>query len=251
LEPHFTKMFLRLYELKAAVPEPSHPDAYFQHFDDRIKESAHVRSQYLNVERALEALDEDSWRDMLERAAPLTIQRHPTRGWQSLFDTLNEAKAFAYLQSLGCSEIGFIRRGKEKTPDVRAILNGRRVLCEVKTINISADEADCRQRIHQGEVIGRSVPTTVTPKMLGKVTDTVTRAIEQLDREDPMRAARRIVFIVLHFDDWVGDYQTEYIAQIDAHLAANPVQVAELAFCPASDLFERHFEMRAATVVEM
>ena len=87
--------------------------------------------------------------------------------------------------------------------------------------------------------------------MLGKVTDTLTRAIEQLDREDPMRAARRIVFIVLHFDDWVGDYQTEYIAQMDAHLEADPVQAAELVFCPASNLFERHFKMRSTTVVEM
>jgi hypothetical protein len=249
-QPRFAKMFSRLYELKAAVPNPTHPDAYFQNFDERIEESAHVRSQYLNVERALEALDEDSWRDMLERAAPLTIQRHPTRGWQSLFDTLNESKAFAYLQSLGCSEIGFIRRGKEMTPDLRAVLNGRRVLCEVKTINISADEADCRQRIHQGEVIGRSVPTSVTAQMLAKVTDTLRRAIEQLDREDPKRTARRIVFIVLHFDDWVGDYQTEYVAQIDARLAAEPLEAAELVFWLASNLFERHFIMRSAAIVE-
>jgi len=184
--PHYAKMFSRLYELKAAVPEPSHPDAYFQQFDERINESAHVRSQYLNVERALEALDEESWRDMLERAAPLTIKRHPIRGWQSPFDTLNESKAFAYLQSLGCSQIGFIRRGKEKTPDIRAVLNGRRVLCEVKTIDISAD-----------------------------------------------------------------DYQPEYIAQLDAHLAARPLEAAELVFCPASNLFEWHFAMRSATVVEM
>src|SRR5207249_4450515 len=133
---------------------------------------------------------------------------------------------------LGCSEIGFIRRGKEKTPDLRAVLNGRRVLCEVKTINMSADEADCRQRIHQGEVIGRSVPTTVTAQVLDKVTDTLRRAIEQLDREDPMRTARRIVFTVLHFDDSVGDYQPEYLAQLDAHLAAKPLAAAELVFWP-------------------
>ncbi|MGH8622123.1 MAG: hypothetical protein ACRET3_08310, partial [Burkholderiales bacterium] len=102
----------------------------------------------------------------------------------------------------------------------------------MKTINISTDEADRRERIHQGEMIGTSVPTSVTIKMLDKVTDTLTRAIEQLDREDPMRTARRFVFSVLHFDDWVGDYQTEYIAQIDAHLVASPVQGAELVFCP-------------------
>jgi hypothetical protein len=32
----------------------------------------------------------------------------PKRGWQALFDTLNELKAYAYLQRLGCSQVAFI-----------------------------------------------------------------------------------------------------------------------------------------------
>ena len=85
---------------------------------------------------------------------------------------------------------------------------------------------------------------------MDKVTDTLAHAIEQLDHEDPSREARRIVFTVLHFDDWVGDYQAEYIAQLDDHLAANPPDGAELVFSPASNLFERRFQMRSATIVE-
>ena len=83
------------------------------------------------------------------------------------------------------------------------------------------------------------------------LTKTLAHAIEQLDQEDPNRTARRFVFTVLLFDDWAGDYQTEYIAQLDAHLAANPIAGAELVFCPASNLFYRRFAMRSATVVEI
>jgi len=95
------------------------------------------------------------------------------------------------------------------------------------------------------------VATTVTSGLLDKVIGTLTHAVEQLDHEDPERTARRIVFTVLHFDDWVGDYQTEYIAQLDAHLAADPIEGAELAFSPASNLFDRRFVMRSATVVDL
>jgi hypothetical protein len=252
IEPRsFAESFRRLYQLKAAVPDPTHADAYFRHFEQRLAESEHIRNQFLRVERALEALDEDAWRDMLQRAAPQTMRRHPTRGWESLFNTLNESKAFAYLRSIGCAEIEFIGVDTKKTPDLRAVLDGRLVLCEAKTINVSGEEAERRDRIHRGETIGTSVPTNVTLQMLDKVTATMAHAIEQLDREDPQRTARRIVFTVLHFDDWVGDYQTEYIAQLDAHLEAHPIQGAELVFCPASNLFERHFTMRSATIAEL
>jgi hypothetical protein len=59
------------------------------------------------------------------------------------------------------------------------------------------------------------------------------------------------VFIIVNFDDSVGDDQTEYIAQLDSHLLANPISGAELAFSPASNLFERSFTMRSASIVEI
>jgi hypothetical protein len=66
--------------------------------------------------------------------------------------------------------------------------------------------------------------------VLGKLSATLKAAIRQLDCEDPHHEAWRIVFTVLNFDDWVGDRQTEYIGQLDAHLLANPVEGAELVF---------------------
>lgn len=53
----FADIFPRLYELRAAVPDLTHPDAYFQNFVDRITESEHIRYCYTQVERPLALLD--------------------------------------------------------------------------------------------------------------------------------------------------------------------------------------------------
>ena len=247
----FAGIFPRLYELKDAVPDQTHPDAYFQHFEERLVESEHVRSLYMKVERPLGMLDAEAWRVLKERLVPLLTARDGKRGWRELFDTLNESKGYAYLRSIGCAEVAFIEREGKKTPDLSAVLGSSRVLCEVKTINMSQAEADRRDRVHHGEILAFNVPVHVTPQMLQKVSSTLEYAVEQLDHEDPQRVAQRIIFTVLHFDDSVCDYQAEYIADIDAHLLANPIAGAELVFCPASNLFERRFAMLSASVVDI
>lgn len=248
----FAEIMPRLYELKDAVPDPTHPDAYFQNFEKNLARSSHVQDQYKKLERTLGVLDAEAWRDLKERASQyLMVRDHGGRGWQALFDTLNEAKGYTYLRRCGYTSIAFIKRANKKTPDLRAVYDGTTVFCEVKTINVSQDEAARRAQIAQGAVMASEVPNHVTPGMLHKVRATLEDSIEQLDTQDPQRAARRIVFTVLTFDDWVGDYQTEYIAQVDGHLLANPVAGAELVFCPASNLFERRFTMRSATIVEI
>ena len=184
-------------------------------------------------------LDAESWRDLKARLLPLLTVRDEKRGWRDLFDTLNETKGYAYLKSLGCADVTFIKRQNKKTPDLGATLDGGRVLCEVKTINISQAEADRRDRVHRGEIRVFHVPVHVTPQFLQKVTSTLESAVRQLDHEDPERTARRIVFTVLNFDDSVCDYQAEYIGDIDAHLLANRVTSADLVFCPAEQSFPR------------
>jgi hypothetical protein len=84
---------------------------------------------------------------------------------------------------------------------------------------------------------------------LSKLTKTLGSAVRQLDAADPNRVARRIAFAVLNFDDWVGDYYPAYLRQIDAHLAADPVEGAEVVFYLPNNLFGRTFEMHAARVV--
>ena len=112
----------------------------------------------------------------------------------------NEARGYVHLQRCGLG-IAFIPPADRKTPDLRAILTGAPVLCEVKTINISQDEAEHRERVAQGVFEVSSTPGQVTAGMLSKVTNDIADGLAQLDSEDPHHAARHIVFTVLNFDD--------------------------------------------------
>ena len=90
-----------------------------------------------------------------------------------MFDTLNESKGYAYLRSIVCTEVEFIKRQDKKTPDLRAMLDGNPGFCEVKTINMSQVEADRRDRVAHGEIRAFRVPFHVTPQMLQKVSATL------------------------------------------------------------------------------
>ena len=133
-------------------------------------------------------------------------------------------------------------------PDIEAEQEGQRVLCEVKTINMSDDEAGRRRRVYSGTPVVSHVPTALGARFLGKLSKTLTNGVRQLDAADPHREARRIVFSVLNFDDWVGDYNPAYLREIDAHLVAHAVEGAALVFFLPNSLFGRTFEMRSATL---
>ena len=82
-------------------------------------------------------------------------QRESGRGWQALFDILSEARAFGHLQSIGCTGVHCIACMDKKTPDLGASSDGRSVFCEVKTINVSEDEAEKRSRMHNNAATQR------------------------------------------------------------------------------------------------
>lgn len=247
----FAEQLPRLYELKALPTNQQHPRNYFQKLESDLAKGRTVLDKYLRVERWLGALDVDAWADFKERVPEVVTLYEPGRGWRALSDLLDEARGFGYLKSISCTNVYFVKRSKkrsERTPDLGALRDGRLVFCEVKTINESDMEAARRALIYSGHPMASNTPFAVTPEYLRKVSDRLQSAVVQLDAVDPERLAHRVVFTVLRFDDWVGDYQTEYLAQLDAHLLANPVAGADLVFNPSSDLFERQFAMRSATI---
>ena len=252
MKSSFRNELPRVYELKGMLGDPSHPDAYFQNFEKGLleKNSTSKLNAFRKLERWLDALDDAAWQDLRQRAAPLLLKWESGRGWQTLFDILHsEARAFGYLQSIGCTGVHFIARTNKKTPDLGASQDGRSVFCEVKTINISEDEVEKRSRMQRGAFVGGRTSPTVGEGFLAKLRATLADALKQLDAADPERLARRMIFTMLHFDDWVGDYQPQYIAQIDAHLLQHPVDGAKLVFCLGSNLFERSFMMKSATIL--
>ncbi len=246
----FRNKLPRVYELKDLLPDPSNPDAYFHNFEQGLENSSQLAA-FVKLEGWLAVLDDKAWDDLRERAAVHLVSktRNTGRGWQALFDVLSEARAFGYLRSIDCTAVHFIKRATGKTPDLSAMLDGRQVLCEVKTINKSQEEAERSQRTHQGEFVARDGSPQVTEAFLGKLSATLEHAVEQLDGLDPERKVRRLVFVVVHFDDLVGLCQPEYFAQIDDHLLRSPVVGAELVFCPFTNLYRRTFTMRSATVL--
>lgn len=247
-QPAYRKLLPRIYELKDLATS-SHPDAWPQNLEEGLGTIKSKRAAYEKLERQLAVLDDESWLDLKSRAAVVLQERDWGRGWRMLFDIFSEARAFGYLVSTGCSEVRFIQRSEGKTPDLQATKDESPVLCEVKTINISKGESERRQRVHAGEISAVSTKTHLDDGFLNKLGSTLKEAVEQLDAVDPERKAQRIVFMVVHFDDWVGDYQPEYFAEMDTYLSQNPVPGAELVFCAASNLFERTFTMKSATVL--
>jgi hypothetical protein len=171
----FREMLPRLYELKALLPDPSHPDAYFQGFEDGLEKYKSKLNAFVTLERQLAVLDKDAWSDLGERAAVHLISpmREQGRGWQPLFDIFSEARGFGYLLSIGCTGVDFIKRTKGKTPDLGALLDSCPVLCEVKTINVSKDEAEKRRRIGNGEIFASSTSIHVSEGFLVKLTATI------------------------------------------------------------------------------
>jgi hypothetical protein len=214
----FRRQLPRSYELKDLLTDPSHPDAYFQNFEDRLQEETCFETFAL-WEKKLQGLDPAAWEALKRKAFHYLERRHNGRGWQQLFDVLGEASAFNYLrESEGCSEVHFIPESSEQTPDLEGVLDFARVLCEVKTINVSDDEIRARRAPH----VVRKVSNKLGEGFFRKLDSDIKDAKGQLQGYDPAGEAQHLVHINVCFDDWPGFYKEEYLEQIVQHLSNHP-----------------------------
>jgi hypothetical protein len=205
--------FDRILELREASIALNSPSAYFRADDDKFTNPMKVE-RFAEIDRELAMLPDVAWKQIKTDLVNRIAVRGPTRDWQPLFDTFNEVRAYNYLQSMGCEDVRFIPRAKAKklrTPDLGAAHNGTSLLCEVKTINISDDELHRRATHGVG-----TVTESVDEKLLAKLSRDITAAKNQMDAYDP--AARKVVYVVFNFDDWVGDCAEEHLAQIEDFL---------------------------------
>lgn len=134
------------------------------------------------------------------------------RSWQPLFDLRNEARGYGYLKSIGCGGIEFIPESKagRRTPDLKGMLGGQTVLCEVKTINKSDD------------AVASSFFSLVTdgqPRLsdgfFNQIDGRVKDAIKQIEDYHFCNNPLMIVYLFLNFDDILGEYLNKYIPQLD------------------------------------
>jgi hypothetical protein len=246
----FERVLPRLHELLQCAPIDD-SSAYSPDLGASLLATRGKLEAFIKVEQSLAALDSGAWLHLKSRAVPRLSRRDPARGWRELFDTLNEARAYRHLRRLGCTEIRFIPETRERTPDLEGTLAAQTGLCEVKTINVSVDEADRRRRIFSGEACAWETHAANRVEFLQKVITSIGDAIDQFDAYCQADRARRIVFVVVNFDDWLGEYQQEYFHQIDVHLESTSLADVEIVFCPVANYFDRQFQMRTAQVVEL
>lgn len=220
--------FPRIDELREIVKNPASSDAYFRNFEQTLNEWPQKKRQFTDLERELQGLDVAAWQHLKNDVAPLLERRHPTRGWQFLFDKLNHAKAYNYLAVVGCTAIRFIPETPitgQKTPDLEAQCGPTKVLCEVKTINISQTEATRRTRDGVG-----STQAQVSNGFLNKLSSNLRDAKKQIVVFAGSSDARQVVYIVVNFDDTLHQYADDYKAQIDAFLSTNQIPQLEVQF---------------------
>jgi hypothetical protein len=206
----------RVSQLREYSVNLKSPKAYFKTDDDKLS-NPYKLPFFAALERELQGLDAEAWEFLKSEALPRLKAAHPTRGWQQLFDTLNEAKGYNYLARIGCTGIKFIPRAKKdgiQTPDLRGFSDATTVLCEVKTINVSDDEAN---RLATGGV--GTTRLYLEKPFFDKLSSSICAAATQLLTFDKDFASRRIVYVIFNFDDRNHEYADEYQVQIEAFLA--------------------------------
>lgn len=244
----FRREMPRVYELRDLIQDPSKPSAYFQNFDNSLRDEPCKKQTWLAREHEFQRLDADSWQRLKDEARPYLSARDARgRGWEQLISILNQARAHNYLVDQGCSGVSFIRRSKrqkQQTPDIKAQLDGQTVLCEVKTINISEDEVNKRRTGSAG-----STTNLLNEAFFKKLESALREAKRQMDSYYRQNEVRRIAFVAVNFDDWLGEYKAEYFSQIDQYLASNPVFGLEIVFYNQKTPFHAHVSMLHAYVV--
>jgi hypothetical protein len=219
----------RIYELHDLIPVPPPPDAYFRNLDASLAEIPQKLKQYRDIEQELSDLDPTAWKFLKAEVAPLLAARADRRGWQALFDVLNQAKGYNYLKGLGYVDVRFIPRARvrgQRTPDLEAYTGANKALCEVKTINISEIEATRR---HSGGV--GSVEDQLSDGFFNKLSHDLVEARTQMAAYDPSPTIKRIAFVIVNFDDGSHEYLDRYLPQIDGFIKLrNPVPEIEVKF---------------------
>lgn len=209
----------RVRELLAAAEDARRPASYARTFDKALAAVAIRQKILADYERDLSILDAEAWR-ALKTSAIKRLIRNKKKDWEPLFDMLSEAKAYAYLAALGCTDIQMIPPSYDaKTPDLRAELNGALLLCEVKTINMSNDERVTRADNGVPPSGGR-----LSEKFLaGKLTWTLRAAKAQLDAF-PSPAGHRLIYLVFNPDESLAGYADDYAPQLKAFLSGVPLE---------------------------
>ncbi|WP_144079039.1 hypothetical protein [Nitrospina gracilis] len=226
------------------IEEPGSSSTYFQNFHDSIRNES-KRRVWLRREKEFQGLNQIAWdqfKTKVKDSNYLTVNSE-LRGWEQLIGLLNEVRGYNYLKNLDCVDIHFLPNESNETPDLEGKFAEEIILCEVKTLNISDEESERRNGLVAGEVLN-FLPEGFMDK-LGKAID---KAHNQCFSFKPN--ARRIVYININFDDFLGESKQDYYKQIDQYLSNKEnFPDIEIVFHIEQGCFHSSISMENATVI--
>jgi hypothetical protein len=249
----FRKEFPRMFELRDQFKPQDPLNSFWRNLDISIQDSV-KRMACRPYEAALQSLDSAAW-EFLKKEVSIYLTKWDeknARGQQQLIDLLNQAMAYNFLKGTGCSDISFIPRSeinRIETPDLEGRLGHIKVICEVKTINISEDEAFIRR-----EMFLSCCPRCDQPQrkleqgFFNKLKHNITKAINQIEVYAAGNETRDIVYIITNYDDFWGERKEEYYQQIDEYLCDNIIQGIEIVFHNQRTAFHKAITMKYATI---
>lgn len=250
--PIFRNEFPRLYELWDLCEDPNAPNTYFHGFDSLLSDPWNrTKPCYEKLESYLQGLGLAPWIFLKkETRSYLAKKDQKGRGWQQLFAILNQAKGYNYLRRVGCLNVQFIPRATidgVETPDLEGEIDHRKVLCEVKTINISDIEVAARNG--SSGLMREIVEKPLEPGFFHKLSEDFKKAKQQMEAYDGRPDVRRIVYVVVNFDNFWGDFKERHYQQIDQYLSGNTPAGIEIVFLNEQTHFHTPISMTYATVI--
>lgn len=243
----FRKELPRIYELRDQIKDPDSPNSSFQRSFEQALQSPEAMRAWGTIENELKGLDSVAWKFLKEEACEYLNTWGVRYGRELLFTILNQASAYNFLRKSGWSDIHFVPRSKkkdEKTPDLQGTSGLNKILCEVKTINISNTEALFR---NSNDIRLREPLSELPQGFFRKLKKAMDKAKVQLETYDKNNEAKHMVYIIINFDDFWGESKEEYFDQIDRYLCKNTVQI-EIVFHNHRTPFHRAITMKCATV---
>ena len=197
----------RIRELVASV-KTAHPnDHFFANIEGTWKTSRQARAQYVGYDRALQALDPESWSELKAKAIAHFPDHRKGQLKQGFFNQLNEAFAYEHLIRSGCKGVRILKETGKTIPDIAYNFQGMPGHCEVKTIGISQEQLARWEKI---QAFSGTIYSQLSDGFLGKLDSALTSADSQIAAKE----TTGLIYVVVLFDDFTLMYYETYRKQI-------------------------------------